>query len=47
MEECEEIVASLSKKPYEEPTLVERQDLLQIVEGLGASISEGGMMVVD
>jgi hypothetical protein len=43
VEEREGIVTKPSKKPYEEPTLIEREDLLQIVEGLGASISEGGM----
>lgn len=41
MDTREEAV-ELQKKPYEEPTLVEREDLLQIVEGFGASISEGG-----
>lgn len=42
MEKREEKPVELEKKPYEEPILVEREDLLQITQGPGpVSISEG------
>lgn len=42
MEKCEEKPVAPSKKPYEAPILMEREDLLQITEEPGpAGISEG------
>jgi hypothetical protein len=42
MGEREDMSVELVKKPYEEPTLIEREDLLQVTEGDPvAGISEG------
>jgi hypothetical protein len=40
MAKCEEIPAECGKKTYEEPTLVEREDLLQVTEGVPVGVSE-------
>ena len=45
MKTNEQKMLELDKKPYEEPTLVEREELLQITEGDPIpGISEGGGM---
>lgn len=37
MEKNQEKPVELEKKPYEEPTLVEREELIQITEGMAIS----------
>jgi hypothetical protein len=42
MEENKEKLVKPAKKPYEEPTLVEREELIQITEGMSIS---GGPLI--
>jgi hypothetical protein len=40
VEDREDVVETPARKPYEEPTLVVREDLLAVTEGMLVGISE-------